>query len=163
MKIPLIMTYITLIAQGVARYVMGNAQSCSDKLEETIVTNASRAVPRIPTEVGLQAVIYSILEVNEIKGTFTAFLWLRQRYELGGVRWKPPLQCNITSLPIHNFEKRIFAPDIRVYNRVNRDDESCCSVPKAIVFFDGTVLFSKPMQVEATCAASANERRPGGN
>lgn len=131
----------------------------AQQLANEIAKNVSTALPTIPTPVGLQFALYSVVAIHELRGTAEFYLWLRQRWVDPAVRWNPSDFCGISTSPVKTSPDApaLFKPDIEIYNQVN---ELGPSEALPVAFFNGTFLFSRPMIVEAMCTSGNNGERP---
>ncbi|XP_068446260.1 5-hydroxytryptamine receptor 3A-like [Clinocottus analis] len=100
-----------------------------------------------PTITNISFTLYAVLGVNEKTQILTTFLWLRQYWQHEFLVWDPDECDGVTKISLP--AKKIWAPDIIVYEFVDDDVSQAC--PYVYVNHTGHIRWDRMLRLVSAC------------
>ena len=111
----------------------------------------TRPSPQIDLQVGIA--IRAFNNIDQVDGTLTTNIWLRQYWKDPQLSWDPQKYGNLTriTLPTNpEYDEVVWTPDLYLYNTAELPMQDL-DYSLVIINNDGSVFWSRPGIVKSTC------------
>ena len=121
-------------------------------LQKDIFSDYLPIISEYGTNLSLSLVIRAFNNIDQIDGSINMNIWLRYNWN-SDISWNSTKYNNITSINLNtnpDSDQFIWTPDIYLYNTAEKP-MSELDYPKANVYNDGTIFWSRPGLIKSTC------------
>ena len=132
--------------------IVNSSYSYKSELQQYIFSDYLPIIPESGTNLSLSLAIRAFNNIDQIDGSINMNIWLRYNWN-SDISWNTTKYNNMSSINLNTnpeSEQFIWTPDIYLYNTAERP-MSELDYPKANVYSDGSIFWSRPGLIKSTC------------